>query len=98
MKTNKKAEKKEYILCWVEHSIVTGVVEARSPEEAVKKAWESDGTQTLIYGTPMPGTVWCAQDQTVDEIPEKIMKKIEKYDINIHMLEDELDRLYGDPE
>ena len=84
-------------MCWIERSIVTGVVEARSPEEAVKNVMENDCTQTLIYGTPIPGTAWCAQNHTIDEIPEKIFKKLEKYDMNYHMLEDELYRLYGDP-
>lgn len=97
MKSLKKTKKKLYKLCWIECSIVTGVVKASSPEEAVKNVMECDGTQTLIYGTPIPGTAWCAQNHTIDEIPEKIFKKLEKYDMNYHMLEDELYRLYGDP-
>lgn len=82
--------KKTYRICWFETNIVTATVEAKSSTAALQNFVDNNGDlATLVYGHPLPGSAWVADDP----IPEPIIDLADSQHVSISMVEDGLERL-----
>ena len=94
-KSSSKINEQEYRICWLETNLVTTIVKAKSPEDAVEQAYDFiEDRTTLIYGQPLPESAWCVDSDDVDNVPESIVALADSLNVDIDLfLEDELSRL-----
>ena len=94
-KSSSKINEQEFRICWLETNLLTTTVRAKSPEEAVKQAYDfTEDRTTLIYGQPLPDSAWCVDSDDVNNVPEPIAALAESLNVNIEFfIEDELRRL-----
>jgi len=90
-----KITEQEFRICWLETNLVTAIVKAKSPKDAVKQAYGiTDNQMTLIYGQPLPKSAWCVESDYFEDVPESIVALAESLNVDIEFfIEDELSRL-----
>lgn len=83
----------KYRICWLETRLVSATVDATSPEEALKNAADYNGDLvTVVYGEPMPKSLWCVDE----DVPQSIVEFAESLGVDMEFVDEELER-FSDP-